>query len=117
MGRRVTRVADAIQQAVAELVLRELKDPRVGMVTITQVKLSPDLRHARVYFSRLGNRAAREESLAGLRSAAGFLRTQVARHLRLRVAPELVFEIDDNPEYAAQISRLLQQTKINGPES
>lgn len=117
MNRRVARVAEAIQEAVAELVLCELKDPRVGMVTITQVKLSPDLRHARVYFSRLGDRAAREESLAGLRSAAGFLRTQVARRLRLRVAPELVFEIDENPEYAARIARLLDTTRTGEPES
>jgi len=117
MNRRVTRVADAIREAVAELVLREIKDPRVGMVTFTQVKLSPDLRHARVYFSSLGDRAAREASLAGLRSAAGFLRTHVARRLQLRVAPELVFEIDENPEYAAHIARLLDETKAGGPSS
>ncbi len=117
MNRRVSRVAEAIQEAVAELVLRGIKDPRVGMVTITQVKLSPDLRHARVFFSRLGDRAEREESLAGLRSAAGFLRTQVARRLRLRVAPELVFELDENPEYAARIARLLEETKVGEPES
>lgn len=117
MNRRVARVAEAIQEAVAELVLREIKDPRIGMVTITHVKLSPDLRHARIYFSRLGERAAREESLAGLRSAAGFLRTQVARRLRLRVAPELVFEIDENPEYAAHIARLLDETKAGESDS
>lgn len=117
MNRRVTRVADAIREAVADLVLREIKDPRVGMVTITQVRLSPDLRHARVYFSRLGDRAAREESLSGLRSAAGFLRTQVARRVRLRVAPELVFEIDENPEYAERMVRLLEATRSEEPDS
>jgi ribosome-binding factor A len=117
MSRRVSRVADAIQEAVAELVLRELKDPRVGMVTITRVSVSPDLRHARVFFSTLGDDASRRESLAGLRSAAGFMRSRVARRLRLRVAPELNFELDGNPEYAARIARLLEQTSPDESES
>lgn len=112
MSRRVERVAEALQEAVAELVQREIKDPRVGMVTITRATVSPDLRHARIYFSTLGDAGQRQRSLEGLRSAAGFLRGQVARRLQLRIAPELRFEIDDNIEYAAE---MLQKLSANRP--
>ncbi len=111
MSRRVARVAEALQEAVAELVQRELKDPRVGMVTITRATVSPDLRQATVFFSRLGDDEVRRKSLEGLRSAAGFMRSQVARRLQLRVAPELHFELDDNIEYAARMSKLLRENK------
>ena len=70
MTRRTDRVAEALQALVAELLLREIKDPRIGLVTITGVKLSPDLRNARVYFSRLGGESERAQSLKGLNSAA-----------------------------------------------
>lgn len=112
MSHRVERVAEALQEAVAEVVQREIKDPRVGMVTITRARVSPDLRHARVYFSVLGDETQRRKSLDGLRSAAGFLRRQVARRLQLRVAPELRFELDENIEYAAE---MLQKLNANRP--
>jgi len=112
MSRRVARVAEALQETVAGLVQREIKDPRVGMVTITRVSVSPDLRNARVYFSRLGSKDERERSLEGLRSASGFIRSQVARRLQLRVAPEIRFELDDNPEYAARMADLLGHADV-----
>ena len=83
MSRRTDRVADELQALVAELLLREIKDPRIGLVTVTNVKISPDLRHARVYFSTLGDEQKRTQSLRGLISAAGFIRSQVARRLQL----------------------------------
>ncbi len=107
MSRRTARVAEALQSTVAELVQREIKDPRVGMVTITRADVSPDLRHATVFFSRLGDDAERQKSLEGLRSAAGFVRTQVARRLQLRVAPDIRFELDDNLEYAAHMYKVI----------
>lgn len=113
MTRRTDRIADALQQAIAELLLREIKDPRIGMVTITAVRVSPDLRHARVFFSRLGEAADRARSQAGLQSASGFIRAQVTRMLGLRVAPEIVFEFDPGLENAERMSRLLRE----GPES
>lgn len=117
MSRRTERVAEALQEAVAELVQRELKDPRIGMITITRAVVSPDLRHSRVYFSRFGSDADRQKSLEGLRSAAGFVRTQVARRLQLRVAPEIRFEIDENIEYAARIAELIDSSKPPESES
>ena len=110
MSRRTERVGEAVQGLIAELLLREIKDPRIGLVTVTAVKVSPDLRHARVYFSCLGDAARRTETLRGLTSAAGFMRTQVARSLKLRVAPEIVFEFDPSLEQAERISRLLKDT-------
>ena len=111
MTRRTDRVADALQALVAELLLREIKDPRIGLVTITGVKVSPDLRHARVYFSCLGDDAQRAQSLKGLTSAAGFIRSQVARRLNLRVAPEINFEFDSSLEQAERLSRLLKDPR------
>jgi ribosome-binding factor A len=117
MTRRTSRVADEIQGAIAELLLREIKDPRVGMVTLTGVKLSTDLRHAKVFFSVLGDGAERERSLAGLKSATGFIRTRIARRLQLRVAPEIVFEFDPTLEQVERVARLMKDPTTGKPES
>jgi ribosome-binding factor A len=111
MTRRTDRVAEALQELIAELLLREIKDPRIGLVTITGVRISPDLRHARVFFSRLGDEEQRAQSLKGLSSAAGFIRSQVAHRLKLRVAPEIVFEFDPSLEQAERIARLLKDSE------
>ena len=116
MSRRSERVADAIQQAVAELLLREIKDPRIGMVTITQCTMSPDLRHARIFFSCLGDESQRAESLRGLTSAAGFIRSQLTRRLALRVAPDLAFEFDPGLEQSERMARLLKNLEIQEAE-
>lgn len=113
MSRRTDRVADALQQLIAGLLLREIKDPRIGLITITGVKISPDLRHARVFFSCLGDAAQRAQSLRGLTSASGFIRSQVARKLNLRVAPEIAFEFDPSLEQAERLSRLLKEPPID----
>lgn len=109
MSRRTDRVGEAIQALVADLLVREIKDPRIGLVTITAARVSPDLRHARVYFSCLGDEEQRTRSLRGLRSAAGFIRSQIARQLNLRTAPEVVFEFDPSLEQADRLSRLLKE--------
>jgi len=108
-GRRRERVGEAMRDVIAELLTREIKDPRVGMVTLTAVDVSPDLRHARVYFSSLGDSAERERCLAGLQSAAGFMKGQLARRLRLRYAPELTFMLDPSLENAERMAPLLKQ--------
>lgn len=108
-GHRKERVGEAMRDVIAELLAREIKDPRVGMVTLTAVDVSPDLRHARVYFSCLGDEAERARSLAGMRSAAGFIKVQLARHLRLRYAPELTFLLDSSMEQADRMASLLKE--------
>jgi len=110
-GRRADRVAEAVREVIAELLLRDIKDPRIGMVTLTTVEFSDDLKHARVYFSCVGDDAARERSLKGLRSAAGFIRAQVTRRLGLRYAPDLTFLFDPSLEVAERLATLLKDAR------
>ncbi|MEZ4456552.1 MAG: 30S ribosome-binding factor RbfA [Gemmatimonadales bacterium] len=104
--RRPDQVGEAIRQVIAEALLHEVRDPRVQLATVTRVQVTPDLSHARVFVAVHGE-AAREDALAGLTSAAGFLRTRVARTLATRITPELAFEIDRGVEHAARIDELL----------
>lgn len=101
------RVDEAIRQVLGDAVTRDLKDPRVGFVTVTDVKTSPDLRHARVYVSVMGDADEREQTLAGLRSGHSFLQARVAAELHLKNTPALTFVLDDTPERAARVERLL----------
>src|SRR4051812_26382508 len=108
-GQRMRRVDQAMRQVLGEAISKELKDPRVGFVTVTDVRPSQDLRHARVYVSVLGDPPAREATLDGLRSAHGFLQGRVAGELRLKRTPELRFELDETAEEAARLERLIEE--------
>jgi len=108
MNRRPDRVGDAIRHALADMLLREIKDPRIGMVTVTAVRVSDDLRHARVFFSVIGDDAQRSRSLAGLQSARGYIRSHLGRHLQLRVMPEIQFQLDPGFDNADVVTRLLR---------
>ncbi len=110
-ARRADRVAEAVREVIAELLLRDIKDPRIGMITLTSVEFSDDLKHARVYFSCVGDNTARERSLSGLRSAAGFIRSQVTRRLKLRYAPDLTFVFDPSLEVADRVAILLKDAR------
>ena len=108
-SRRPEQVAETIRQVVADLLVRgEVRDPRVGTVTVTRVEVTNDLSHARVYVSAPGDDGARAQAVEGLRSAAGFLRSRVARVLTTRTVPELHIEADRGLEHAARISELLE---------
>ena len=103
------RVDEAMRDVLSGAVTQELKDPRVGFVTVTDVRTSPDLRHARVYVSVLGDAATREASLEGLRSAHGFLQARLAASLRMKHTPQLDFRYDDTAERADRLERLLSE--------
>src|SRR5690348_17871535 len=92
---RMRRVDEAVRAVLSDAISKDLKDPRVGFVTVTAVKTSPDLRHARVYVSVLGDEHARAASMEGLRSAQGFLQSQLASELTLKRTPTLTFEYDE----------------------
>jgi len=109
--KRADRVAGLIQEELSHLLLREVKDPRLHQVTITVVRVSGDLRHARVFFTGPGAQTDLAEELKGLQSAAGFLRGHLGRALRLRYAPELTFEVDDSVERGLHIAALLKQVE------
>ena len=105
---RMRRVNEAIREILADAIATELKDPRIGFVTVTEVDTSPDLRTARVYVSVLGSPDERESSLAGLRSSHGVLQGRIASAMRLKRTPTLTFEYDESTERGDRISRLLR---------
>jgi ribosome-binding factor A len=107
-GGRMRRVDEAVREVLSDAISKDVKDPRVGFVTVTAVKTSPDLRHARVYVSVLGDAPTREETLAGLRSAHGFLQGAIASELSLKHTPALVFEYDETVARAARLNELMR---------
>ncbi len=113
---RMRRVDEAIREVIGEAVAADLKDPRVGFVTVTDVRTSADLRQARVYVSVLGDEGERQASLDGLRSAHGFLQARVSSELRLRRTPELIFSYDDTIDKAMRVGELLD-AELPGPDA
>jgi len=107
---RPQKLGDLIQRELSELVQRELRDPRVGMITITGVDVSPDFSHAKVFFTTLSKENL-EDAKQGLKRAAGFLRSQLARRIKLYTTPELRFEYDESVERGDRLSRLIDSTK------
>ncbi|HEY7648632.1 MAG TPA: 30S ribosome-binding factor RbfA [Methylomirabilota bacterium] len=108
-GKRLDRVNQLIREEISLLLQRELKDPRLGFVTVTHVETSPDLRIAKVFVSVLGDEAQWTASLTALASARGFVRNWLRQHLDLRQTPELDFRADRSMEHAARIQELLRQ--------
>ena len=105
-GGRMRRVDEAVREVLSDAV-QDVKDPRVGFVTVTDVKTSPDLRHARVYVSVLGDEDSRAAAIDGLRSSRGFLQSRVGDELRMKRTPRLEFVYDHTVERAARIGQLL----------
>jgi ribosome-binding factor A len=106
-SQRLRRVADQIQKELSALLRSELKDPRVGMITLTGVEVSPDLAHAKVFFTTLGDADTLARTEAGLKRAAGFLRSELGHRLKLRVTPEVRFVHDASVERGARLSKLI----------
>jgi len=106
---RAQRVADQIQRELADLLRLHLKDPRVGMVTITAVDVSPDLRHAKVLFTHLAGAESAQATVVGLQHAAGYLRTELAHRLKLYSVPRLEFVYDDSIEAGIRLSKLIDE--------
>ena len=104
---RLEQLAELMRAELSDLLLREVKDPRLGFVTITHIKVSGDLAHARVQVSSLGDEREQRESLAALRSAAGFLRRELGQRIRIRTIPQLDFRLDPSMEEAEKVQRAL----------
>jgi ribosome-binding factor A len=109
MSQRTDRIADQIRCELAELLLREVRDPRVSLATISRVQVARDLGHARIWISVLGDETSRQQTMEGLEHARGFLRSQIGRRLKLRVAPELAFELDRGAEYLQNMTEILDK--------
>jgi ribosome-binding factor A len=110
-SRRPEQMAETLRQVITDALTREVRDPRVGFVTVTGVLVSNDLSHARVMVSVPGEDSDKSRALEGLQSAAGFLRSRAARALTTRTVPELHFELDRGLEHAARINELLNTIK------
>ena len=108
------RVDEAVREVLSAAITQDLKDPRVGFVTVTGVETSPDLRHATVFVSVLGDDDTREASLEGLRSAHGFLQRRVASELRLKNTPTLAFAYDGSVDHGMRITELLDEDTAGG---
>ncbi|MFQ5736555.1 MAG: 30S ribosome-binding factor RbfA [Thermodesulfobacteriota bacterium] len=109
---RSDRVGDLIKEEIASMIMRgDIKDPRIGFVTITHVKLSPDLKDAKVYFSQLGTDKQKEKSRTGLNNAGGYIRRALAKRLDLRHIPSVTFFFDDSLEYSEHIEKVLKEIK------
>lgn len=111
---RTLRVADQIQRELADLIRLEVKDPRVGMVTLTGVEVTSDYMHAKVFFTLLGTAAQQDAAVRGLRHAAGFLRGQIGRRIKLHTIPELHFIFDESVERGDRLSQLIARAMESG---
>ena len=116
ISKRPQRVGDLIREVICEMLLRDLNDPRLESVTITEVEVTADLKLATVFFSAMGNRSREEASLHGLQSATGDIRKKLGKELRLRYVPDLLFKVDQSFEYGSKIDRLIRtlQEEKNG---
>ena len=115
-GHRHERVAEEIRHELAAMVAGELKDPRIeGLVTITEVRVTPDLKRARVYVSVMGSEAEQKSTIQGLAAASGYIRHELIERIQLRRAPEMHFVLDHSEEYGQRIEDLLRQTKKPAP--
>ena len=115
-SRRPEQVGETLRQVITDALARQVRDPRVGFVTVTGVLVTPDLSHARVMVSVPGEDADKTRALEGLQSAAGFLRSRAAKSLTTRSVPELHFELDRGLEHAARINQLLNTIRQEEPD-
>jgi ribosome-binding factor A len=111
-GRRIDRIEEQLRIELSEIIEREIQDPRIGLTTVTAVKVSPDLQHSHVFVTVLGDAAQQKKALEGLRSAASFIRRSLSKRLHhLRRIPELSFDYDENVEKSIRIEQLFDQIK------
>jgi ribosome-binding factor A len=115
-GHRHERIAEEIRHEVSSMIAGELKDPRIaGLVTVTEVRVSPDLRHARIYVSVLGSPEDHSSTIAGLQAAAGFVRREIGTRLQLRRSPEMHFVLDTSGPLRDRIDELLRDARKQEP--
>ncbi|MGH9846025.1 MAG: 30S ribosome-binding factor RbfA, partial [Blastocatellia bacterium] len=116
MSYRSHRLAEELKSEISAIIAREVRDPRVGFATVTEVKVSPDLRYAKVLVSVFGSPEEKQETLAALVRASGFIRRQVGARIRLRYAPEISFDYDETVEQGDRMMRLIEEIKKELPD-
>ncbi|MBR6887627.1 MAG: 30S ribosome-binding factor RbfA [Selenomonadaceae bacterium] len=108
---RIEKLQELIKQEMSKMLLKELKDPRIGFVTVTDVEITGDLREAKIYVSVMGGAEQVKSSLEGLNSALGFIRREIGQRIRLRFTPEISFALDTSLDYGEHIQKLLLQVE------
>lgn len=108
---RIEKLQELIKQEMSKMLLKELKDPRIGFVTVTDVEMTGDLREAKIYVSVMGGEEQIKSSLEGLNSALGFIRHEIGQRIRLRFTPEISFALDTSLDYSEHIQKLLLQVE------
>ncbi|RKO60911.1 ribosome-binding factor A [Caldibacillus debilis GB1] len=111
MNLRANRIAEQMKKELSDIIGRKLKDPRIGFVTVTDVEVTGDLQIAKVFLSVFGSEEDKENTLAGLAKAKGFIRSEIGRRIRLRKTPDLIFELDESLEYGNRIETLIKHIK------
>ncbi|MDD5424351.1 MAG: 30S ribosome-binding factor RbfA [Candidatus Omnitrophica bacterium] len=109
MGIRPERVASEMREYISMIIAENIKDPRIGFVTVTRVEVTPDLRNAKVYFSSLGGAKEKEYAAKGLNSATGFIRKMLGERLRMKFTPELLFRLDESTEYSLHLNEIFDK--------
>ena len=117
MGIRSDRVEGQLRKEISKILQEDIKDPRIGFVTITRIDLTKNLRYARIYFSILGDDDAKEESLAGIKSSIGYIRKLIAERMNLRYVPELYFKLDNSIEYSINLEKTFERIKHEHKDS
>jgi ribosome-binding factor A len=118
MNVRLARLRELFKQEISTILQREMKDPRIGFVSVTDVELSQDLRHAKVFVSILGDEGAKAKTMTALSSAQGFIRTELGRRIRLRYIPQVHFRLDESIERGVRVQHLLRRvTEAKGEEA
>ncbi len=112
--KRAIRVGELLKEEISQIVLREMKDPRIGFVSVTDVEVSGDLRHAKVFISVYGSEKEKEETLEGLQQAQGFVRKLVGERVKIHHTPEIIFRYDDSIENGVHISEIIKDLKDSG---
>ena len=110
---RIEKIQELMKQEISKIILRELKDPRIGFVTVTGVHITRDLSEATAYVSIMGNEKQDKDSWEGLQSSLGYIRREIGHRVRLRITPELKFEIDKSLDYSEHIQKLLNKIKTD----
>jgi ribosome-binding factor A len=116
-SKRIARVNEQIRRELTGLLQNDVRDPRIGLVTITGVEVSPDLYHAKVHYSVMGDEEERKTAHDGLRAAAGYLRTEIGKRMHIRRSPELHFSFDSTLQHAMHIEKLLQEARASSASS
>ncbi len=109
MGVRSERVANEMREHISRIISEEIKDSRIGFVTVTKVEVTPDLRNAKVFFSSLGGKEEKEEALKGLNSASGYIRKLLGERMRFKFVPELLFRLDESAEYIIHLNKIFDK--------